>query len=38
MMLVAEKHHECHTIGQEAFNKKYGVFGVLYDNGEVEHE
>lgn len=34
MMLIAELHHEAHTIGQEAFEKKHGVFGILYNSDE----
>lgn len=29
--LCREKHAECHAMGQEAFNKKYHVFGVYAD-------
>jgi len=35
MALCAEKHHEVHNIGQESFDKKYGVCGVLYNESEV---
>jgi hypothetical protein len=34
MMLCAEKHNEVHNIGQLAFNEKYGVYGVLYNESE----
>lgn len=30
MALCREHHIECHTIGQEDFNEKYHVFGILY--------
>lgn len=31
MALCREKHMECHSIGQQAFNEKYHVHGVLCD-------
>lgn len=30
MVLCREHHTECHKIGQETFNEKYHVFGILY--------
>lgn len=36
MCLIAELHSESHNMGQEAFNAKYKVFGILYDNGETD--
>lgn len=28
MAVIRDYHQESHSIGQEAFNKKYGVYGV----------
>lgn len=36
MQLIAELHQEAHTIGQSAFEKKYGVFGILYNTNEKD--
>lgn len=36
MALSREYHTEYHFIGREAFEKKYGVFGVIYNTDETD--
>ena len=39
MALCRELHNECHQMGQEAFNRKYGVYGVYtnyYKNSDLD--